>query len=337
VRLFSNACVSAALVVLSSTSVFAQETGRWEPMGPIPVDQAGAGRRGYVMSGEGSDVLQPRETAVSIHMVGANNFYMEDASGFAFTQRSESHTLAVDYRRGFTTRWLPRVEFGAQVQISESDSGMLNGFISGFEDLVHAPLRSKSATVPPLGTSVVRDGRALYQSPGAGAGIGDLTLVAKAPLHEGIAARVVVNVSGASEFTEGNFAGMGVSLDRTLNAWVAFHGDVRATVPLDRVSTWSLPLRRAALGFSAGPEVRLGQNTSLNLQWDGSTTPYEPTGVIGFDAHYADIALGINRRFQKGRRQVVARFYARENMVMPFNVRWTTDPDLAIGMKATLR
>jgi hypothetical protein len=321
---------------MSSASVRAQEPARWEPMGPVPVDQAGAGRRGYAMTGEGSDVLQPRETSVSIHMVSANNFYMEDANSFVFSQRSETHTMALEYRRGVKTSWLPRVEFGAQVQISESDSGMLNGFISGFENFVHAPLRSVKA-VPPLGTVVTKEGRALYQSAGAGAGFGDVTLVAKAALREGVAARVAVNVSGASAFTEGNFAGAGLTASRTLTPWLALHGDARATVILDRISAWGLPLRRAALAFSAGPEIRLGRNSSMNLQWDGSTTPYEPTGVIGFDAPYADVALGLNRRFQTGRRQVVAQFYARENMVMPFNVRWTTDPDLAIGIKATIR
>ncbi len=329
-------CVSVAFVVLSSASAFAQEPGRWEPMGPIPVDQAGSGRRGYAMSGEGSDVRQPRESAVSIHMVGANNFYMEDANSFVFSQRSETHTMALEYRRGFKTGWLPRVEFGAQVQISESDSGMMNGFISGFENLVHAPLRSVKS-VPPLGTVVTREGRALYQSAGADAGFGDVTLVAKAALRDGVAARVAVNLSGASEFTEGNFAGAGLSADKTLTSWLAVHGDARATMILDRVSTWGLPLRRAALAFSAGPEIRLGRNSSLNLQWDGSTTPYQTTGVAGFDAAYADVALGLNRRFQAGRRQIVAQVYARENMVMPFNVRWTTDPDLAIGIKATIR
>ena len=54
---------------------------------------------------------------------------------------------------------------------------------------------------------------------------------------------------------------------------MVLHGDVRATVVLDRISTWGLPLRRAALAFSVGPEIRLGRSSSINLQWDGSTTP----------------------------------------------------------------
>jgi hypothetical protein len=33
---------------------------------------------------------------------------------------------------------------------------------------------------------------------------------------------------------------------------------------------------------------------------------------------------------------VVAQFYARENMDMPFAVRWNTDPDFAVGVKFTI-
>src|SRR4029077_13576726 len=111
---------------------------------------------------------------------------------------------------------------------------------------------------PPLGMSIVRDGKPLYQAAGTGAGIGDIYLVAKAALVDGrvasggtqIAARVAVNISGMSQFTEGNFAGAGVSLDRKLAERIAFHGDLRASLSLDRVSTWGLPLSRGVVGFS---------------------------------------------------------------------------------------
>src|ERR1051325_6345508 len=111
--------------------------GGWQPMGPVPVDQAGAGRRGYALAGEGADVADPQTNQVSIHMVGANNYYIEHSGAFDLTQRSETHTLAFDYRRGFKSGRWPRFEIGAQVQLQETDGGMLNGFISGFEDLVN--------------------------------------------------------------------------------------------------------------------------------------------------------------------------------------------------------
>ena len=141
------------------------------------------------------------------------------------------------------------------MQIGKIDSGMLNGFISGFENFVHAPLRSVKA-VPPLGTVVTKEGRALYQSAGGGAGFGDVTLVAKAALREGVAARVAVNVSGASAFTEGNFAGAGLTASRTL-APVACPSRRRASHrhsrPHKRVGSASAPRRSGVFGRTGNP------------------------------------------------------------------------------------
>jgi len=345
VSLSLKMCV-LTLVVLFARAAAGQdaEFRPWEPFGPVPVDQAGAGRRGYVLPAESADVLDPAAQQVSIHTVGANNFYMENSNEVAISQRSEAHALAVEFRRGFKPSGWPRFEFGAQVQFVESDAGMLNGFISGFEDLVKAPLRSKVSILPSLGTTVARNGQLLYRSSGEGSGLGDIYLVAKAILRDAapasrdtrVAARVAVNVAGAQDFTAGNFAGVGLSVDRKMLDWLAFHGDVRGSYVIDRASAWALPLRRGVFAFSAGPEFRLTQNMSLNLQFDGSTTPYRETGSIGLDADYSDIAFGVNRRFTRGGRTFVTQFYARENMDMPFRVRWNTDPDFAVGFKLTI-
>jgi len=333
-------------VLLSAAPLAAQtvEFGGWAPIGPAPVDQAGAGRRGYALPGESAEVAAPQSNQLAFHIVGANNFFIDESSPIAITQRSESHTLAVEYRRGFKTGSWPRFEIGAQIQMTESDAGVLNGFISGFEDMVHAPLRSVKTT-PPLGTSIVRNGRAMYTSSGEGSGLGDVYVVAKLALHDApetsrdarIAGRVAVNLSGASEFTLGNFLGVGLSVDKKMTEWIAFHGDLRLNVPLDSVSTWGLPLNRGGAGFSIGPEVRLAENTSLNLQIDGSASPYQPTGSVALDSGYGDAVLGVNHRFLSGSRQLVTQFYARENMVLPFNVRWNADPDFAIGFKISVR
>ncbi len=342
-----NTVFFCLLGVVCARPAFSQDrefAGPWRPMGPVPVDQAGAGRRGYALPGESTDVADPQASQVSFHFVGANNFYIEDDGPFSISQRTENHTLAVDYRRGFKKGTLP-FELGAQIQISEADEGMLNGFITGFEDFVHAPLRSRTLVMPPLGTRIVRDGRTIYQTSGAGSGFGDVTLTAKAlvrdrPLESGetrVAVRAAVNVSGASEFTEGNYAGVGVSVDRKLTGWIALHGDIRANVLLDTTSVWGLPLTRGVFAFSAGPELRLTRNTSLGLQWDGSTSPYQPIGSTGIDSGYGDVAFGLNHRFVAGRRTVVAQLYGRENMDLPFSVRWNADPDFAVGLKFTVR
>jgi hypothetical protein len=349
------------LVLALGQPVFAQNDesrasaggGQWEPLGQIPVDQAGAGRRGYALAGESADVVEPGTNQIAIHTVAANNFFREQTGDYLITQRYETHTLALDLRRGFKTGIVPRLEVGAQIQLSERDGGFLNGFISGFESLCFSMSGVQSAkndlrtvgTPLPLGAFVTKDGRAIYRAPGGGGGIGDFFFVAKALLHDAapasngprVAARVGVNVSGKSQFAEGNFLGLGASVDQKVLKWAALHGDVRATVAIDGVSQWNLPLKRSTLGFSIGPELRLARDSSVSIQIDGNTTPYLPTGTTAFDEGYGSITIGLGHRFRTGRTAVVSQIYARENMNLPFRVRWNTDPDASFGIKITLR
>jgi len=329
-------------------------SGQWAPMGGIPVDQAGAGLRGYVLAGESTDVAEPGARQISIHAVAANNLYREETDNFSVSQRYETHTVALGYRHGFTLGRFPRFELGGQVQLTEGGSGFMNGLISGSErflawltgvESAWNPLRSSEHVRPALGTLITRDGHPIYRAAGDASGFGDFSVVAKALLRDAapsstgtrVAARIAVNMSGKSEFTQGNFAGIGVSVDKKILQWAAFHGDVRATYVLDRVSQWSLPLKRVALGFSAGPELKLGRNSSANLQIDGSNTPYLPTGAAAFDRGYGDIAIGFSHRFISPQRHVVIQVYLRENMNLPFRIRWNADPDLSLGIKATIR
>jgi hypothetical protein len=328
--------------------------GSWEPLGEVPVDQAGGGRRGYAIAGESADVVEPGDSQLSLHTVAANNFYREQNDPFSISQRDETHTVALGYRRGFSFGRFPRVELGGQVQLHERDSGFLNGFISGFESLwvsltgstsAKNQLRTGSGALLPLGTTVTSGDRLVYQAAGDASGFGDVTFVAKTLLRDNtaspdgsrVAARLVVNLSGTSAFTDGNFAGLGVSLDRRLSSRLAFHGDLRASILLDRVSDWNLPLRRATFGFSAGPELRVTRNTSVGLQFDGNSTPYQPTGSAAFDESYGSITLGLSHRVTTSRAPLLVQFYARENLNLPFSVRWNTDPDLAVGLKITAR
>jgi hypothetical protein len=328
------------------------DPGPSRPLGLLPVDQAGAGRRGYAISGESADVAEPGASELSLHTVAANNFYRNQTDPYSISQRDESHTVALGYRRGFTLGQLPRVELGGQIQLHERDSGFMNGFISGFESLwvsmtgaTSAKNQLRTATSPvPLGTLVTHGDRLLYQTAGDSSGFGDLRFMAKTLLHDSasaagprVAARVVVNVSGASAFSEGNFAGIGVGIDKPLSPRIFFHGDVRASLLLDRVSSWNLPLKRATFGFSAGPELKLGANSSVGLQFDGNTTPYQPTGSAAFDASYGSITFGLSHRVRTTRTPLLVQAYARENLNLPFSVRWNTDPDLAVGLKITVQ
>jgi hypothetical protein len=321
-------------------------SGRWVPLGPAPVDQAGAGRRGYVLAAEDSDIAAHGVNRVSIHGVSANNFYREQVSDFLITQRYETHTMAIDYRRGFKLEGFPRFEVGGQLQLHESDSGMMNGFILGMESFwasvtgyheARNELRVAGATPPPLGTVITRNGVPLYRQEGGASGFGDLYLVTKIALLDADAAsyvprvsgRVAVNISGTSAFTEGNYIGLGLSLDHKLSEFMAIHGDLRFTRALDQLSMWNLPLRPWTAAFSAGPEFRLPKNSSFTAQIDGGTTPYWPTGTLAFDKGYGAITFGVGHRFGP----VTSQLYFRENMNMPFKVRWNTDPDLSVGLR----
>jgi len=360
-RLFLSTCVFLLALALGGPA-FAQDDvpsapietgGRWEPLGQVPVDQAGAGRRGYALPGESADVAEPGTNQIGLHMVAANNFFREQTNDFLITQRYETHTLALDFRRGFSSRIVPRFELGAQVQLSERDSGFLNGFIAGFESLCFSMSGVQSAknelrtlgTPLPLGAFVTKGGRTVYQAAGGGAGIGDFSLVAKAlirdaaPASKGtrVAVRAGLNVSGTSKFAEGNFAGIGMSLDQKVLSWAALHADLRANVAFDRVSEWNLPLKRSSFGFSMGPEFRLARDSSVSVQIDGNSTPYLPTGTTAFDKDYGSITIGLGHRFRTSRTAIVSQIYARENMNLPFRVRWNVDPDASFGIKIVLR
>jgi hypothetical protein len=127
---------------------------------------------------------------------------------------------------------------------------------------------------------------------------------------------------------------VGISVDKRLTRRLALHGDVGTARLLDGVSPWHLPLKAGSVSFSTGSEVRITRNNSLNVQIGGSSSPYVPTGTTAFDASYGAITIGLGHRSTAG---VVTHFYVRENMNLPFRVRWNLDPDVAIGVKTTIR
>jgi hypothetical protein len=45
----------------------------------------------------------------------------------------------------------------------------------------------------------------------------------------------------------------------------------------------------------------------------------------------------LSHRARTSRGPLLVQFYARENLNLPFSVRWNTDPDLAVGLKITAR
>jgi hypothetical protein len=344
---------TAAPTQESPAPAAAGELGRWEPLGPAPVDQAGTGSRGYVLPMEDTSVTAPRANRFSIHGVAANYFYREQTGDFLMSQRYETHTLGLDYRRGFAPARFPRFEIGGHLQLHQSDGGMLNGFIEGFESFwasltgstsAQNNFRTQEALRPPQGTLIARNGSTLYSDAGTGSGLGDLYVGAKFALIDRdpsssaarVSARAGLNLGRSSSLSEGTFLGVGVSLDKKLLEWLAFHGDVRATRTLDEVSVWNLPLKPWAYGFSAGSELRLARNSSFLLQIGGSSSPYLPTGTTAFDRGHGDITFGLGHRFGNGPRRVTMHVYARENMNMPFRVRWNTDPDLSLGVKFTI-
>jgi hypothetical protein len=342
-----------SLQIVNAANAQGEATSSWTPLGPAPIDQAGAGLRGFVLPVEDSAVTPAGRNRISIHTVAMNNFYREQTSDYLVTQRFETHTLALEYRRGFGSRRFPRSEIGGRVQLHQRDSGVLNGLILGIESFWASltgyeasknVLRTDDATRPPFGTSITRNGLPVYRGGDSGSGFGDVYLTAKAALVDSdpsttasrLSARIGMNLAGSSPFTHGNFVGTGISFDKKLRPGLAAHADLRGTWVLDRVSVWNLPLQRFAYGFSLGPEFRLSANTSLALQIDGNSTPYSPTGTLAFDKGYGALSFALGHRFNAASRPVTAQLYMRENMNLPFRVRWNTDPDLSVGLKISL-
>ncbi len=351
-RLGPTAFVS--FLLLSAGPAAAQDAATaWEPLGAIPVDQAGTGRRGYVLPGDDATVTAAGGDRIALHLVAANDFYREQAAGMLITERAEAHTVALEYARGFAIGGFPRFEIGAQAQFHESDGGFLNGFIIGVENAwVSAtgvlsaanPLRSATAAPLPPGTMVARAGAPTYVAPGSSSAFGDVYAFAKiqlvdpapSPWATRVAARVGVNIPGAATFSEGTIAGVGVSVDQTIADHLALHGDVRTNLIFETQSAIGLPLRRSVIAFSAGPELRLTRHTSIGAQYDGGSTPYLPTGTEAFDANYGDITIAVSHRFQVGGRRLLAQLYGRENLNLPFSIRPNLDPDFAVGLKTTI-
>ena len=218
----------SVFMLLLAQSARAQETASsWIPLGPAPVDQAGTDGRGYVLPMEDSTVTADRSNVFSIHAVAANYFYREQVRDFLVSQRYETHTIGLDYRRGFQLAGVPRFEIGGRLQLHQRDDGMLNGFIEGFEKIWTSLTGSASATNTlrtdealrlPLGTFIERGGSRIYGDAGTGSGVGDVYVVAKVALLDRdpsstrprVSARAGLNVAGSSRFSEGNFVGVGL-------------------------------------------------------------------------------------------------------------------------------
>src|SRR6185503_1072611 len=133
------ACLCLAVLAPVQRVMAQQDPGRsgpvngpWQPIGELPADQTGGGR-GYALAGEGATVADPGTSRIAVHLVAANYFYREQNADYLITQRYESHTAALDFRRGFKAAHGPRFELGAQVQFSERNGGFLNGVIASFE------------------------------------------------------------------------------------------------------------------------------------------------------------------------------------------------------------
>jgi hypothetical protein len=83
--------------------------------------------------------------------------------------------------------------------------------------------------------------------------------------------------------------------------------------------------------------LKLTANNSLSFQFDGNTTPYQPTGSAAFDESYGALTIGVSHRIRTRGTPMLVQAYARENLNLPFRVRWNTDPDLAVGLKMTFQ
>lgn len=327
------------------------ESQGWVPLGPLPVDEAGTTGRGYQAPPDGAGLVEPGRNQIALHLAAANYLYGEERAGFRIAEKFETHTAAIEFRRGFSNRVLRRFELGGQLQVHRNTEGFLNGFIGGFEKLVARTTGHQSAVNTlrtdlsrdwPLINLVEKDGQDFYRREGPVSGLGDVALFVRTALtgdpsagSATLAARVMVNIAGSEALTSGNYVSAGLSASKRVLGWLALHGDARVSLPIDRDNRAGLPLKRGTVGAMGAAEFRVSQKTSLDLQFDVNGTPYAATGTRAFDRPYSAIELGISRLWGN---RVLTQLYGRENMNMrPMQVQPNLDPDFSVGIKLTIR
>ena len=324
----------------------------WDSLGPLPVDRAGL-KRGYNLPGEGAAILPKGRTEFSAQLACSNFIYREIQPAGFVEQRYETHSLGLGVRRGVRVAQFPAFEVGGQVQVHRNTGGVLNGFIAGVERGAASVFGSPNAMNPdrfgsdPVkrGYRVVVGGKQRRWDDGAGAGLGDLFLSAKASLRESAkgwptstAVRLALNLAtGDARFTQGNYLGLGASAQQTLAEWISAFLDLRASVPLDKTDALGLPLKNLVPGGTAGLAIRLRDDTSLGLQLDGDLTPYRNTGMRYFDNHNGALTIGVRRRLKAGDSIMNIQLYGRQNVNLKnLRMEGTSDPDFSIGLRVSV-
>jgi hypothetical protein len=125
---------------------------------------------------------------------------------------------------------------------------------------------------------------------------------------------------------------MGLSVEERIWPWLTLHGDLRATIPLDRHDVWGFRLEPFAYGATAGLEFALGETTSFVVQGDWNSSPFDHTGFHGLDGAYSGVTLGFNQLLRIFGKPVLLRFFAREN----FGGN-NGDADVIVGLGAEAR
>jgi hypothetical protein len=310
---------SAALAVLKG--------GAFEPKGPLPAGEYSGSLRGPAMAGDGTAVTPAGRITLGAGVRADNFLTRESGPRGSVLQKFENQVATLDLRRGVSAP-LP-TEIGVQVRIIQRDEGLMNGFISGWEHMTARafgnqglinPNRSGPGAVTGIHDEVTVGGRSAGDSGAVGPRLGDVTVGVKTALIEAVpgsfvtslAARAAVNLAVGGPFSNGPWAGVGLSAQRRIAGKLYANADLRVTQPLEARDSRGLTVGRS-VGTTVGLEYGVNDKTSVGIQLDSQSSPYRNTGVHALDDRYSDVTFGVSRVATLLGQKAVLRFWGKED------------------------
>lgn len=234
---------------------------------------------------------------VLAHMnVALTNTLVEQNRGFSADLDLEMVRAVIDIRYGL----FPALEVGLEIPLLFAYSGILDPFIKGVEDVLHATrdLR-RDEDAGAFSYRVLRGDRAFIRGRKDALDIGDVVLKVKVPLLREQNLWPAVSLRAALKFPTGSKSrafgsgeadgGFGLLLQKTFGRWT-FYLNADVTLPGDAFSAVHV---QPFFGGIVAVEWHLSHQVSLVVQFRGDTRPFHDTIPI-LDKRIIETLVGFN-------------------------------------------